>query len=244
MPEVVIALDYPVLEDALALAEKLRGRGLWMKVGMELFTRGGPEAVCTLQNMGYAVFLDLKFHDIPNTVKGAVQSAAALGARLTTIHLGGGAEMCKAAVLGASASPSLMVLGVTVLTSLGPEDLAADLALYGPEYESVLQAGPVPNPAALALNRAVAAKSWGLKGIVCSPHEIEAVKTACGNDFICLTPGIRLPGNSLQDQKRVMTPGRAASLGSDFLVIGRAVTAASDPEAACDQVLEDIAGVK
>ncbi|MBQ4133756.1 MAG: orotidine-5'-phosphate decarboxylase [Desulfovibrionaceae bacterium] len=237
MSKIVIALDYPSTEEALALAEKLRGRGLWMKVGMELFTLGGPEVVRALQNMGYEIFLDLKFHDIPNTVRGAVASAARLGAGLTTIHLSGGEEMCRAAVLGASAAPGLTVLGVTVLTSLSSEDLAADLALYGVD-------GAAPSPAALALNRAVAARNWGLRGIVCSPHEIETIKAACGSDFICLTPGIRLAGGATQDQKRVMTPGRAAALGSDFLVVGRAVTAAPDPEAACDLVLEDIAQAK
>lgn len=235
MPEIIVALDYPSVEEAVALAEKLRGRGLWLKVGMELFTLGGPDIVRELQNMGYKVFLDLKFHDIPNTVHGAVSSAAKLGVKLTTIHLCGGAAMCKAAVAAATAAPGLTVLGVTVLTSLSAEDLQADLAMYGFEADPV-----TPSPATLAVNRAMAAKNWGLKGIVCSPHEIEKIKAVCGENFICLTPGIRLAGGATQDQKRVMTPGKAASLGSDFLVIGRAITAAADPETACDKVLEDI----
>lgn len=248
MAEVVIALDYPTVDDALALARKLKGKGLWMKVGMELFTLGGPDIVKTLQDMDYKVFLDLKFHDIPNTVRGGVESAASLGVGLTTIHLCGGEAMCRAAAQAATEAKKasqahgkeLTVLGVTVLTSLGPADLKAELKAYDlpanlPGYQDF-----EPSPADVALNRAVSGKEWGLKGIVCSPHEISKIKNACGKDFICLTPGIRLAGGDTQDQKRVMTPGEAVRLGSDYLVVGRAVTGANDPEKACEAVFEDI----
>lgn len=238
MAEVVIALDYPNTKDALALAGKLKGRGLWMKVGMELFTRGGPDIVKTLQDLDYKIFLDLKFHDIPNTVRGGVESAASLGVGLTTIHLCGGEPMCRAAAEAQRThGGKLTVLGVTVLTSLGPADLKAELAAYNLPGCSDFE----PFPGEVAMNRAISAKQWGLRGIVCSPHEINKIKETCGKNFICLTPGIRLAGGDVQDQKRIMTPGEAAKLGSDYLVIGRAITAADDPEKACDAVFEDIA---
>lgn len=237
MAEIVIALDYPTTKDALVLAKKLKGKNLWMKVGMELFTLGGPDIICALQDMDYKIFLDLKFHDIPNTVKGAVSSAASLGVGLTTIHLCGGEAMCRAALEGQKQHASaLTILGVTVLTSLGASDLKTELMAYDLPNLSNLE----PAPGKVALNRAKAAKEWGLKGIVCSPHEIKTIKQACGNDFICLTPGIRLAGGDTQDQKRVMTPGEAARLGSDYLVVGRAVTGADDPEAACARLFEDL----
>ena len=237
MAEIVIALDFPTRNEALALAGKLKGNGLWMKVGMELFTLGGPDIVKALQDMDYKVFLDLKFHDIPNTVRGGVESAASLGAGLTTIHICGGEAMCRAAAEAQNAHGSkTTVLGVTVLTSLGPDELREELSAYN----APVSGGFIPSPGEVAMNRAISAKQWGLRGIVCSPHEITQIKEACGKDFICLTPGIRLPGGAAQDQKRIMTPGEAARLGSDYLVIGRAITGAPDPEKACAAVFADM----
>lgn len=238
MPEIVVALDYSTTTDALALAKKLKGKGLWMKVGMELFIPGGPDIIRALQDMDHKIFLDLKFHDIPNTVKGAISSAASLNVGLTTIHLCGGEAMCRAALEGQKQhDSSLTVLGVTVLTSLDSLDLKAELTSYDVPNLNNFE----PTPCKVALNRAIAAKGWGLKGIVCSPHEIKDIKQACGNDFICLTPGIRLAGGNTQDQKRVMTPGEAARLGSDYLVIGRAITGSDNPEATCAKIFEDLA---
>jgi orotidine-5''-phosphate decarboxylase (EC 4.1.1.23) len=206
MAEIVIALDFPTTNEALALAGKLKGKGLWMKVGMELFTLGGPDIVKALQDMDYKVFLDLKFHDIPNTVRGGVESAASLGAGLTTIHICGGEAMCRAAAEAQKAcGAKVTVLGVTVLTSLGPDELGEEFKAYNaPGCKDF-----VPSPGEVAMNRAVSAKQWGLKGIVCSPHEIAQIKKACGKDFLCLTPGIRLAGGAAQDQKTNHDPGRS-----------------------------------
>lgn len=241
MAKIVIALDYPDKKSALDMAVKLKDKGLWMKVGMELFTRAGTDIISALKDMGYPVFLDLKFHDIPNTVEGAVASAARLGASLTTIHISGGENMVKAALAGAKAADAgqaLTILGVTVLTSMDQHDLAEEISVFGLE----LPAAYKPNPAQIALMRAQNAKNWGLKGIVCSAHETKAIKQACGNDFICLNPGIRLKGGNVQDQKRVMTPAKAVAAGADFLVIGRAVTGAADPIAVVGEIFEEITG--
>lgn len=245
MPEVVIALDFPDKEPALDLARKLQGRGLWLKVGMELFTKEGPDMVHALKDMGYPVFLDLKYHDIPNTVQGAMRSAAALGVNLATIHICGGEKMVKAALQGAKegqlpGEKELLVLGVTVLTSLGSEELNVELSAFSEDCSAKGGLPSCPDPAKVALNRALAAKSWGLKGIVCSPHEATQIKKVCGAGYVCLTPGIRLPGGDVQDQKRVMTPAEAVKMGADFLVVGRAVTAASNPLQAVEAVFANI----
>ena len=236
MSKIVIALDFPEAAPALQLASKLKNQNLWMKVGLELFSRAGPDMIKTLKDMDYPVFLDLKFHDIPNTVQGATANAARLGVNLTTIHICGGEAMVKAALAGAKEANNshLTILGVTVLTSLGSSDLETEAQILG-------VSGQHPNPATVALARAQSAQSWGLEGIVCSAHETQAIKQACGKNFICLTPGIRLPGGDVQDQKRVMTPAQAVAAGSDFLVIGRAVTAASDPMGAVEKILENMA---
>ena len=245
MPELVIALDFPDQEPALNLARKLQGKGLWLKVGMELFTKAGPDMVRALKDMDYPVFLDLKYHDIPNTVQGAMRSAAALGVNLATIHICGGEKMVKAALQGASegrlpGEKKLLVLGVTVLTSLGSEDLCTELSVFSEDWPAKEGLPSCPDPAKVALNRAVAAKTWGLRGIVCSPHEAAQIKKICGADYVCLTPGIRLPGGDTQDQKRVMTPAQAVSMGADFLVVGRAITAAPNPLQAVDAVFANI----
>ena len=249
MSKIVIALDYPEAAPALKLASTLKNRGLWMKVGLELFSQAGPDLIHALKDMDYPVFLDLKFHDIPNTVQGATANAARLGVNLTTIHICGGEAMVKAALAGAQAGApggvsaqagaknsqsSLTILGVTVLTSQASTDLQAEAQALGCSENQ-------PNPATVALARAKNAHSWGLKGIVCSAHETSAIKQACGSNFICLTPGIRMPGGELQDQKRVMTPAQAVAAGSDFLVIGRAITAAPNPIEAIEKIFANIA---
>ena len=223
--KLVLALDFSEKETALALAAKLKGVVPWMKVGLELFTVAGPEVVLRLKDMGFNVFLDLKFHDIPNTVKGACRSAANLGADLVTLHHAGGERMAGAAREGiAEAGHATMPFAVTLLTSASAEEAGlagADVAL---------------NVSA----RALQAKAWGLPGVVCSGHEALAVKGVCGSDFYCLCPGIRMAGAVTDDQRRVMTPAEAVRAGADFLVVGRPITRAGDPLDAARVVLEDM----
>lgn len=231
MAELVIALDYPTMDAALATASTLRGAAedaggrLWMKVGLELFTASGPDVVARLKDMGFPVFLDLKFHDIPNTVRGAVRSAVATGADMCNIHLSGGERMCRAAVEGLAEGAAArghgaapILLGVTVLTSVAPGELPGRA-----------------DPSAEAARLAVCGREWGLGGVVCSGYEAEGIKQRCGRDFICLTPGIRPAspqgsGSGGDDQRRVMTPGEAVRAGSDYLVVGRPVTGAAGPD--------------
>ena len=255
----VVALDYPEPLDALNLASllskglNLSGSGygalfppLWVKVGLELFTAGGPDTVLRLKEMGCRVFLDMKFHDIPNTVRGAVRSAASLGVDMTNIHICGGMRMAEAALEGLRDGAEKrgngvapLLLGVTVLTSAGPEDFDA-LGISDPEV--FIRAGrPLPTPMDVTLTRASCAKTWGLHGVVCSGHEVEPIKARFGRDFICLTPGIRPASNAGQDdQRRVMTPAKAVEAGSDFLVVGRPITRAEDPVAAVMGIFEEM----
>ncbi|WP_353115754.1 orotidine-5'-phosphate decarboxylase [Nitratidesulfovibrio sp.] len=241
MAELVIALDYPAMDAALATARTLRGVAedaggrLWMKVGLELFTASGPEVVARLKDMGFPVFLDLKFHDIPNTVRGAVRSAVATGVDMCNIHLSGGERMCRAAVEGLAEGAAVrghgvapILLGVTVLTSVAPGELPGGA-----------------DPSAEAARLAVCGRDWGLGGVVCSGHEAHGIKQRCGRDFVCLTPGIRPAappshqhggGSGGDDQRRVMTPAEAVRAGSDYLVVGRPVTGAAGPNGPADAV--------
>lgn len=231
LPELVVALDLPDAAQALDLARALPAE-CWAKVGLELFTAAGPEVVSGLAEGGRKVFLDLKFLDIPNTVRGAVRSAARLGAAMADVHVLGGARMLAAALEGredaaAEGFPRPLLLGITVLTSMGPGDL------------------PLPgaaDPAGLVPDLARLAKAEGLDGVVCSGHEVGAIKDACGPDFLCLTPGIRPAGADAGDQRRTMTPAQAAAAGADFLVAGRPITRAADPAAAARAMLEQIRG--
>lgn len=253
----VIALDYPALQDALHLASCLsKGLNLsscgydslfpplWVKVGLELFTAGGPDTVLRLKEMGFRVFLDMKFHDIPNTVRGATRSAASLGVDMTNIHICGGVRMAEAALEGLregaqKGGSEPLLLGVTVLTSTGPEDFDA-LGILDPEV--FIRAGrPLPTPMDVALARACCAQTWGLHGVVCSGHEVEPIKARLGREFLCLTPGIRPASSTGQDdQRRIMTPAKAVAAGSDFLVVGRPVTRAADPVAAVIGIFEEM----
>ena len=226
---VIVALDYDNADAALALAEQLDPASCRVKVGKELFTRAGPQLVERLQQQGFEVFLDLKFHDIPNTVAGAVRAAADLGGWMVNLHAGGGTRMMQAAreALAAYASPPLLI-GVTVLTSMGPEDLA-ELGYGDTAEQRVAQlAGLV--------------QQSGLDGVVCSAQECAALRQQCGDDFLLVTPGIRLAGDSADDQRRVVTPADAMAGGSSYLVIGRSITGAADPGAALARVNEELAG--
>ena len=224
----IVALDVPDAAAALALVERLGSRCRFYKIGSELFTAVGPSVVALVREHGCEVFLDLKFHDIPNTVRGAVRSAAALGASLVTVHAGGGRAMLEAAVEGAGGR--CRVLGVTVLTSMDATSLAS---VWGrPRVEVRVEV--------LRLAGEVAASS--AFGIVCSGEEIAVVRERYGGALRLLVPGIRLSGDAAHDQRRVMTPAAAARAGADYLVLGRAVTAAPDPAAAMDRVLAELSG--
>lgn len=225
VPEVIVALDVPSAAAALSLAERLPS-GTWVKVGLELFTAAGPGVVDRLSGLGHPVFLDLKVHDIPNTAAGAVRSAASLGVRLLTVHASGGRAMLEAA---AGAAGSLRLLAVTILTSLDDAGLAEVMGSGASAEEAVGRLS------ALALGA-------GIDGAVASVGECRAIKAVCGDAFLVATPGIRLAGGDAHDQKRVATPSEAAAAGADFLVVGRAITAADDPGAALARVRREAGG--
>lgn len=225
---VIVALDFASAEPALNLVSRLSPDLCRLKVGKELFTRSGPALVETLQQRGFEVFLDLKFHDIPNTVAAAIRAAAELGVWMVNIHAGGGRRMMEAAagaLEGLGHKP--LLIGVTVLTSLSDADLA-ELG-YGETAAERVQ-----RLAALAADS-------GLDGVVCSALEAEALRSARGDDFCLVTPGIRLAGDAAGDQRRVVTPADARALGSDYLVIGRSITASDDPLAALHRVHAELA---
>lgn len=224
-PEVIVALDFAEPGDAFRLVERLP-EGTWLKVGLELFVRAGPSVVERLADEGRRVFLDLKLHDIPNTVAGAVRSAARLGAELLTVHGSGGEAMLRAAAEAAgdagaasAARRPLRLLAVTVLTSLDDSSLAA-----------VMGSGASVEETAGRL--AGLAREAGVDGAVCSVEEARAVRMACGPGFLVVTPGIRLAGEGADDQRRVATPAVARAAGCDYLVVGRSITRAADPAAA------------
>ncbi len=226
---VIVALDYPDAQSALALVDGLGESISFYKVGLQLFTAAGSECVRELKSRGKRVFLDLKFHDIPNTVAGAVRSVSTLGIDMLTVHASGGSAMMVAAVEAASlASPPPLVLAVTVLTS-------SDVA--------VLRATNVQVPPAEQVQQlAKLAREAGCGGIVCSPEEIEPVRDIVGTGMKIVVPGIRPAGSAKDDQARIATPGDALRRGADYLVIGRPITAAPDPKTAAERILREIAG--
>jgi len=230
---IFVALDTQDLGRAAALARELAGLVGGVKIGKELFTAHGPDGVRAVAG-GVPLFLDLKFHDIPNTVAGALRSAIHLRPAFVNVHAAGGRAMLEAAVQAVAEGaedasiPRPRLLGVTVLTSLGEDDLG-----------DVGQAGPLADQ---VLRLARLAQSCGLDGVVCSPREIAALKAACGPDFVLMVPGIRPNWAASGDQKRVMTPAEALAAGADYLVIGRPVTGAQDAAAAARRIVEEIEG--
>lgn len=226
-----VALDVP-RPDAAALARLVAASAGWVKVGLWLFTAGGPAAAKEIAGGGLALFLDLKLHDIPNTVEAAAREAAALGATLLTVHASGGEAMVRAAVRGAAEGTRLRggaparVVAVTVLTSLGPDDLAA-IGLVGPTDDAVARL-------------AALAQRSGAAGVVCSPKEATAVRAAWPDAFV-VTPGIRPAGAGRGDQVRVETPAAAVRAGADLLVVGRPIVEAADPAAAARAIHGEIA---
>jgi orotidine-5'-phosphate decarboxylase len=221
----IVALDVPTTAAAVAIVDELGDACDFYKVGSELFTAAGPSIVHEIRGRGANVFLDLKFHDIPNTVAGAVRSAAALGARLITVHAVGGRAMIRAAVDAAADPARCAVLAVSLLTSLDVNDVSA---LWGRErLVSVTDE---------VLRLAAITREAGAAGLVCSGREGKAVKTRFGEDLAVLIPGIRLPSASTHDQSRTSTPEDAVAAGADYVILGRAVTSAADRRAAMKEM--------
>ena len=214
--QIIVALDYPDTEQALAMAAQLDPQRCRVKVGKELFTRGGPGLVEALVGKGFDVFLDLKFHDIPNTVARACQAACDLGVWMLNVHALGGRRMMEAAreaVEQSSHRP--LLIGVTILTSLDVGDLQ-EIGITGSTQDNVQRLAGL-------------AKQAGLDGVVCSPREVQMLRASLGDEFCLVTPGIRPRDSKQDDQKRVMTPAEAIAAGASYLVIGRPITAADDP---------------
>ncbi|MCF7855467.1 MAG: orotidine-5'-phosphate decarboxylase [Candidatus Pacebacteria bacterium] len=223
--QLIVALDLDSLNDARKLVTDLGDSVTWYKVGKQLFTRYGPHAVTALKDMGKKVFLDLKFHDIPNTVAQAVRSAASLGADMTNVHAGGGPAMLRAAAESAQ-DCELILVAVTVLTSMDTDELHSVGVTVSPEKQ--------------VLRLARLAQNQGVHGVVCSGHEIAPLRQACGDRFVLVVPGIRPATSQHGDQKRVMTPADAARAGADYIVVGRPIRAAADPVAAAHAVAAEL----
>jgi len=222
---IIVALDTDSPDSALTIVQSLAGEVGMFKVGMELFPRGGPDLVRRIRAAGADVFLDLKFHDIPNTVGGAVRTAAALGVRFATVHASGGKEMLARAAEAARGTGTT-VLAVTVLTSLDDSDLS--------------EIGFSSSAADMVLRLARMAMQEGIGGFVCSAREVPAVRKLVGKQAVLVTPGVRLPGDAVLDQKRVVTPFEAMRNGADYLVVGRPITKAADPAGAARRFADDM----
>ena len=243
--KLIVALDLPSADAATRMAEGLQGHVGMFKVGSELFTAEGPVAVRYLVATGHKVFLDLKFHDIPNTVRAAAREAAELGVSMLNVHASGGRKMLEAALEGArsalaiddgnpglSQGPPLpigpKVLAVTVLTSLESQELS-EVGIAGTPIDAVVRLARL-------------AQLAGLDGVVASAREITALRQACGPDFLIVTPGIRPADAAANDQARIATPSSAIAAGADYLVVGRPITAAPDPAAAADAIVAEMEG--
>jgi orotidine-5'-phosphate decarboxylase len=225
--KIIVALDVPDLASTLRLVEELGDAISWVKVGLQLFTAEGPSIVHALKERRLKVFLDLKFHDIPNTAREAIRSTVALGVDMTTIHLSGGSEMVRSAV-EASAGTQLLVLGVTVLTSFDEPQLREIGVLRSPELQ--------------VIELVTLGYQCGIRGVVCSPLEIGQLRRSFGDSLIIVTPGVRPSGATLDDQRRVLTPADAIRAGASYLVIGRPITAANSPREAALRIADEIAG--
>lgn len=232
--KIMVALDKPDATAALKLANELQGKGCWMKVGMELFYAAGPAVVRELKSQGFRIFLDLKMHDIPNTVRGGARSLTRLGVDMFNVHGAGGIAMMQAATEGVKeavetgdAKQAPIVIAVTQLTSTSQAVLNHEIGISGQIEDAVVR-------------YAMLALEAGLQGVVASPIEVAAIKAACGADFVTVTPGIRPIGSEVGDQSRVTTPYDAVAGGTDYLVIGRPITAALNPAKALDNILKEM----
>lgn len=226
---IIVPLDVPTPVQAIALIDKLPQVTFW-KVGLQLFISAGAEVLKVLKQRKKKVFLDLKLHDIPNTIAGACTSAKLYDVDFLTIHATSGRTALKAAAEIARGSGKLQLLAVTLLTSINSRELAFDLhiPLELPEY---------------VLKMALLAKESGINGAVCSPKEAQQLREICGNDFLLVCPGVRPSWSEAKDQQRVMTPGQAIKAGANYLVIGRPITRSGNPAEAWDRICEEISGV-
>ena len=228
---VIIALDFKDMETSLNFLDQFN-ESLYVKVGMELFYGSGLDIVKEIKKRGHKIFLDLKLHDIPNTVKKAMTNLAKLGVDIINLHAAGGSKIMKAALEGlteGSTGNRPILIAVTQLTSTSKEMMNTEQLIPGEVIDSVV-------------NYAKVAKEAGLDGIVCSPLEVEKVKEACGKEFVTVTPGIRLASNNADDQVRITTPAKAREIGSDYIVVGRPITQAIDPVEAYHQILKEFLG--
>ena len=224
---IVVALDYPTPKQAIEMAKQLDPTKCRVKVGKELFTASGPAILEQLHKLDFDVFLDLKFHDIPNTCAGAVAAAAELGVWMVNVHASGGERMMTAAAEAiANKQHKPLLIAVTVLTSMEQSDLAGIGLDITPQQQ-------VERLAKLS-------KLSGMDGVVSSAQEIELIKNICGQDFLTITPGIRPAGSAAGDQRRIMTPQEAVNVGGDYLVIGRPITQAENPKQSCHDIIESL----
>lgn len=224
LKRIIVALDYANSAEALAMADRLDPTRCRLKVGKELFTREGPQIIRGLQDRGFDIFLDLKFHDIPNTTAAACTAAADLGVWMINVHALGGRRMMEAASKAIEPFPTLLI-AVTVLTSMEAQDLSE----IGLQYE----------PAELVPKLASLAQQSGLDGVVCSAHEARHMRDTLGGEFHLVTPGVRPAGADKADQRRIMTPAQALGEGASYLVIGRPITRAADPASAFEQIFKE-----
>ena len=229
--DVIIACDFPSAAQTMEFLDKFQGRKPFVKIGMELFYAEGPEIVRQIKAGGHKIFLDLKLHDIPNTVKKAMAVLSRLDVDICNLHAAGTAEMMRAALEGLTRPDGTrpLLIAVTQLTSTNQDALEHELLIHSPMEEVVM---------AYAGN----AKRAGLDGVVCSPLEAARVHEVCGQDFLTVTPGVRFADGDNGDQKRVMTPAQAKKVGSDYIVVGRPIIAAEDPVAAYERCLAEFVG--
>lgn len=228
--DVIIACDFSSKEQTLNFLDKFTGRKPFVKIGMELFYAEGPEIVRTIKERGHRIFLDLKLHDIPNTVKKAMSVLRNLDVDMTNVHAAGTIDMMKAAIEGLTREDGTrpLLIAVTQLTSTSEERMQKELLIGASINDTIVK-------------YAENAKAAGLDGVVCSPLEAAMVKEACGKEFMTVTPGVRFADGDVGDQVRVTTPERAREIGSDFIVVGRPITAADDPVAAYERCMREFA---
>lgn len=226
--DVIIACDFPDKKTTLEFLDRFTGRKPFVKIGMELFYAEGPEIVREIKARGHRIFLDLKLHDIPNTVKSAMAVLSRLDVDICDLHAGGGSAMMKGGLEGLTRADGSrpLLIAITQLTSTDQATLENELLIEKPVKDVVMS---------YALN----AKNSGLDGIVCSPQEAGLVHEVCGKDFLTITPGIRFADGDVGDQKRVMTPAAAKEIGSDYIVVGRPITRAADPVAAYERCIAE-----
>lgn len=229
--DVIIALDFPGESETMAFLDLFHDKKPYVKIGMELFYAMGPDAVKEIKRRGHRIFLDLKLHDIPNTVKSAMAVLSKLNVDMTNLHAAGGSKMMEAALEGLTRPDGTrpLLIAVTQLTSTSQETLENDLLIQKPMAQVVS-------------HYARTAAACGLSGVVCSPLEVRDVKAACGNKFLTVTPGIRFAGGDAGDQVRITTPEKAREIGSDYIVVGRPITKAPDPVSAYERACREFLG--